>query len=261
MRSSIKSLLLHLFFAIIISYFLLGTILYIFQDNFLYRPDNQDFFNCKELEYTNKINFNSTRFYYKNNSENLVVFYHGNAGSACDREEIADLFNINNFSFILVEYAGYSNDNRTPTKKLLYNDVRNINEFINSKNFSNIFIVSESIGSAFASYHVSLNKPEKIILISPFDELRNVVASKYPFYPSKYLLNNNYNNYEFLSNYSNEILIIHGELDKVIPNKLSKNLYYSINSTNKKYILLEGKGHNNMYTHKMFNEIIYFLKN
>jgi esterase/lipase len=251
-------------FQLLSLYLILGLILFFFQTNLIYRTNNQNFENCYNLDFTKKINYNGTRFYYKENSNDLIVFYHGNAGSACDRVVIADLFNKNNFSFIIVEYAGYSNDKKTPNQELLFQDVNNVDNYIkNNISYSKLIIGSESIGSAFASYHTSLSNPDKLFLISPFDKLQNVISNKFPFYlfPINILLKDKYNNYDKLSNFSGDLIIFHGSNDKVIPDKLSLDLYNSIDIKNKDYIIKKNKSHNDMYSSELFNEIIEFISN
>lgn len=261
MEFNFKLLFKQFILILILVYILFGAILFFFQDDFIYITNNQDFYNCNSLDYTQKINYNGTRFYYKNNSENLIVFYHGNAGSACDRSMIANLFNEHNYSFIIVEYSGYSNQKISPSKELLFKDVENINSYIQSLNYDKLVIGSESIGSAFASYHVSLSYPDKVFLISPFDKLSNVVYDKYPFYPIELMLRDKFNNYEMYSNFNGSIIIFHGDKDNLIPNKLSHDLYNSLNIENKKYLLKEGKGHNDMYSYELFEELMNFIEN
>ena len=250
-------------FYLIFTYLILGLTLFIFQNNLIYKPTNQDFFNCENLKYTSKINYNGTRFYYKKNSDILVVFYHGNYGSSCDRYQIANFFNQNNFSFILVEYSGFSNDNKTPSIKLLTKDANNINEFIKKNiSYNKLVIGGESLGSAISLIHTNIINPNKVFLISPFDKLENVILDRFPFYlyPINFLLKENYNNYDKFSNFSGDLIIFHGSKDKVIPQKLSLDLYNSIEIKNKKYEIKKNKGHNNMYSIELFNEIKNFIE-
>ncbi|MFC1756459.1 hypothetical protein ACFLY1_00730, partial [Patescibacteria group bacterium] len=73
-----------------------------------------DFKSCTFFQDSQKINIGGTRAYYKENSKKLILFYHGNAGSACDRSFLRDEFQKLGYSYIFVEYTGYSNDSRKP---------------------------------------------------------------------------------------------------------------------------------------------------
>ena len=71
---------------LLIIYCLFGLFLFLNQKSMLYYPDNQDFANCDRFDDYQKINFQGTRFYLKEESlDSVLVYYHGNAGSSCDR--------------------------------------------------------------------------------------------------------------------------------------------------------------------------------
>ena len=89
----------------------------------IYYPDNQDFYGCEGFKDYEKINFNGTRFYLFEQSDSVLVYYHGNAGSACDRSFLKDIFEQSNHTLVFVEYAGYSNDTKKPSVVLFLKDV------------------------------------------------------------------------------------------------------------------------------------------
>lgn len=253
---------------LILSYIFLLLFLYLNQTNLLFFPNTQDFNNCKNLNYAQNMEINNSRFYYYNHentkineSDNLIVFYHGNAGSACDRFQIANNFKNLNYSFIIVEYPSYSNDTNTKlSKKLLFENTKTINNFIkNQIKPNNLILGSESMGSALLSYHNSISKPNKIFLINPYDKLENLVQQKRKIIPAKLLLKYDFNNIKYLKNYSNELIIFHGELDNIIPISFSKNLFNQINSTNKNFISYPNLGHNNIQTSNFYVDLNLFL--
>ena len=74
------------------------------------------------------------------------------------------------------------------------------------------------------------------------------------------MLNFEFNNIKNLKNYKNEIIIYHGDNDKIIPKKFSKNLYNKLETENKQYKLIENKGHNNLHSDNLYDEIITFIQ-
>lgn len=239
-------MLIQIIIWIIVIYVLFGLYLFFFQRNFIYYPTKQDFYACPSFSDSQKIEFKGTRFYYKKNSEKLAVFYHGNAGSACDRGYIKKIFSERDYSFIIAEYAGYSNDTRKPSQDLILEDARNINEFITETSYSRLIILGESIGSSVAAYHASISQADKVLLLSPFNSLREFAKSYYPLYPVRFLLKENYPSEEWLKRYKGEVMIIHGTDDSIVPIELAKKLYKSIPSA-KEFIEIEGAGHNNLF--------------
>lgn len=213
----------------------------------MYHPDNQDFYSCPGFEDAEKVLVKGTRMYFKQNSKKLIVFYHGNAGSACDRYFIKDRFEALGYSYLFVEYAGYSGDSRRPNKELLLKDVENVNEFIQDLNFEEVVLVGSSLGSAMVSYHSSLAEPDKIILFSAFDSVLNVAKRMYPVYPVKLLLKEDYDNVYWLNKYRGKLLMLHPTRDTVVVIKHGEQLFERLKLKEKKFVRLEGVGHNDLF--------------
>ncbi len=254
-----------LFFLLLffIFYLIFGVFLFFNQKNMLYFPDNQDFNNCPGFLDYEKINHNGTRFYYQNvSNDDVIVYYHGNAGSACDRARFRSTFEKTNKSLIFVEYAGYSDDKRKPSKDLILNDVRNIDDFIRKSNFKNIFVYGQSLGSGAASYHTNIGKVNHIILVSPFSSIADVAQSRFLIYPARLILTENFDNVKWLEAFDGNIIFFHGDRDRVVPQRFSKKLYETIHAENKSYVLIEDYGHNDTWNSEKFKRnLVNFIKN
>jgi len=234
------------FFLFISAYFIFGLFLYLFQTKLIYLPTKQDFFSCAEFQDYESLTYNGTRFYYKSqNSDGVLVFYHGNYGSACDRSFLKSFFEESNRDIIFVEYAGYSSDSNKPSMKLILKDAENIADFNN--NYSDVLVVGVSLGSSVASYHAYFTDVDRLLLISPFNSMYEVVKLNYPLYPSRLLLRENYNSEYWIKDYIGEVLIIHGSNDVVIDPNLSYKLYNELKTANKTYLLIKDYGHNDLW--------------
>lgn len=223
-----------------------GLVLFIFQNNYIYYPSNQDFNSCPEFSSSEKLNLDGTRAYYKNISDKLIIFYHGNGGSACDRSFLKDKFESLGYSHIFVEYAGYSNDSQKPSQKLLMKDVENINTFLDKNNFKEIIIAGESLGAALALYHSSIANEDKLMLVAPFYNIKSLAHHHYPLYPVGLLLRDGYESNLWTDDIK-KAEVIHGTADTIIPNQESKKLFSEINIQEKKYIEITGANHNDIY--------------
>ena len=229
-------------------YFLFGLFLFFNQKSMLYYPDNQDFENCIAFNDYEKLEQNGTRFYYKENSlDELIIYYHGNAGSACDRAYNKEIFEDSGRSVIFLEYAGYSNNDKQPSQKLILKDVENLEEFIKTKDFKDIIVYGQSIGSGPASYHASISQIDSLILVSTFSNLVDLVQSKYIVYPASILLQEKYDNLENLKNFDGELLMLHGDSDSGIPARFSRDLFNQLEMKDKEYVLIKGVGHNDIW--------------
>ncbi len=237
-----KVLLFFLFF-----YIAFGMYLVLNQEQIIYQPYPQDFASCEEFSLAEKINYEDTRMYFKDNGPRLVVLYHGNAGSVCDRIYLAELFEQAGYSYLLPEYAGYSNDIAKPSHDLIKKDVENVVLFLDERNFAEVVVVGESLGSSFAAYHTFLAPPHKLLLITSFTNLTDIARNAFWFYPVSLLVKDLFDNAHLLADFQGSILMLHGEKDNLIPLKLGQKLFAELAVPRKEIIIVPNAGHNDLF--------------
>lgn len=253
-----------MFWIIIAVYIGYGSWFFISQKSIIYYPNfptESDFYDCTVFADTEKVDMNGTRAYYKHVGERIAVVYHGNAGSACDREYFKNALEKAGYSYLFVEYAGYAGDEKKPSRALLTKDAENAISFIEAKNYTETAVIAESIGTGVASYHVSLLSPDKVFFISPFDTLTNVAKSHFPFYlyPMSFIekfSKENYDNVALLQDYKGALTVVHGTKDRIIPIKHGEALFEKVSTQNKEFIAIEGAGHNDIYGFDEMREVI-----
>lgn len=247
--NDIKKLLIFILISVVIGYIIGGFIIYINQHKEIYFPDDQNFEKCEIFSDAEKIVFKGTRLYFKQNSDKLAVYYHSNTGSACNSSFFKQLFDELNLSYIFVEYAGYANDSRIPSKKLILQDIRNVNEFMKSSDYSELIYSGYSLGTGPASYHSTLTKPDKILMISPYSSIADLAKLRNTKYPVSIILKEDYDNIEYLKDYDNKVMIMHGSEDTRIPIEFSKKLYDTL-SSEKKFVEIKGAEHGDVLDYK-----------
>ncbi len=246
--------------ALFLIYIIFGLFLYINQKSMIYYPDDQDFEACQAFSDYEKKTFGGTRFYFQPQSEReVLIHYHGNAGSTCDRAYFRDIFEQSDRSLIFVEYAGYSADDKNPSKELILKDVENIDQFVQERDFKDVAVYGQSLGTGPASYHSKIGDVDSLIMVSSFSSIADLARSRFMIYPVSFLLTENYNNMKWLSDYKGEVLFIHGEEDRIIPYEYSKKLYKNIPSSKKEYVLIRDFGHNDIWLSQEFkNNLLEF---
>jgi len=237
---------------IILIYILFGILLTVRQDAYLFLPPSQTMEECAEFQDAKIITSNGTKAFLLSlgTSSPLAVMYHGNGENACDSASFAHWIHGMGYTVLSVEYAGYAGDaERSPSVKLLKQDVENIHAWVTTSAYTETLIIGRSIGTGFASYHASLVRPEKLLLISPFDTLSKVASGHFPVYPASLLLKTDFNNVLNASS-AERILLIHGTKDVIIPITHGKTLLTSLPQQEKLFIQIEGAGHNDVLDHK-----------
>ena len=251
-----KGFLIRLIILSSIVYLIPGLFLAFNQRSFIYYPDDQDFSGCQGFPGYDIAEYNGTRFYHLIASdEQVIIYYHGNAGSACDRSITRHVFEETNRSVIYAEYAGYSGDPKQPTQERIMQDVRNLHRFADLS-YTSVIIYGQSLGSGAASYHASLGGVDQLILVSPFSSLADVAQSIYPIYPARLMLRDTYESAAWLIGYNGTVSIIHGEQDSIIRPRFSRALYDSIQAKGKEYILIPDRGHNDLWSSQAFRDAL-----
>lgn len=230
----------------------LGAVLFIFQGKYIYIPDKTDFSDCPEFKEAEKITFGSSRGYFTlRSSDKVIIFYHGNAGRACDRSYLDSLFAKYGYSTYFAEYSGYAGKN-DPSMSALLGNVTDTIEFLDTQKFKDVMVVGKSLGVGPAAYHASLKNISKLILITPYNNLADVAFSHYPVYPTRLLFLNNFTPDIWLSGYKGPAALIIAENDEVMPRKLGKKLFEGIPSSSKSIFIIEDSGHNTIYEKEEF---------
>lgn len=241
------------FLVFFLVYFGLGITLFVFQEKYIYYPDTTDFQSCPAFQNAEKISFGLSRGYFtKRSPETLIVYYHGNAGRACDRAYLDSFFAEQGHSTFFAEYSGYGEKENNPSMTGLLGNVTDTIGFLKTQEFKNIVVIGESVGAGPAAYHAMHATVADLILITAYTNLADVASSYYPVYPMRLLLRNNFTPDAWLANYKGSVSVILAEHDEVIPNALGKKLFEGLPSEDKEIYSIKNAGHNTIYEKEEF---------
>ncbi|MFP8489586.1 alpha/beta fold hydrolase [Gracilimonas sp. Q87] len=188
----------------------------------------------------------------KPNAEtNAVLVFHGNAGYALHRDYIADgLLSQETGSpwqLYLFEYPGYGSRPGSPSEQNIKESGARAFSDLVDLDHQNIFVFGESIGNGVACY-LSQKYPEKVdgmLLVSAFTSMADMVREHYWYLPIRLLLRENYENIEMLEGYTGPVAFLYGEQDRIVPPRLTKELFESYQGPKKIYSQ-PNSGHNTM---------------
>ena len=165
-----------------------------------------------------------------------------------------------NINFLLLAWRGFSGNNGYPTEKGIYEDARSAVRWLKNKGIveENIIIYGESLGTGVAT-EIAQNKSfAGIILESPFTSMVDAGKSQYPFFPIKLLLKDKYENDKKIKNIKSPILIMHGEVDKLVPFWMGKKMYELANEPKYSYFS-KYDDHMMEYNNKLLSELQKFI--
>ena len=230
---------------VVIVYLLVTLGLFIYQRILLFHPVENNYYGdkltveVKKIQIPTQDNIKLLAWYHKKDIKKYktILYLHGNAGSLENRIHKINHFNDMDINFLLLAWRGFSGNEGKPTEQGLYLDARSavswlINEGVKEEN---IIIYGESLGTGVAA-EISQNKKfAGVILESPFTSMIAAAKSKYPIFPIKLLLKDKYESDKKIKNIKSPILIMHGEIDKIVPFWMGKKMFEIANEPKYSY--------------------------
>ena len=209
--------------------------LYIFQRKLLYYPIVNNYSGdrlvvlIEKVKIKTKDNIELLSWYHKKNINDYktILFLHGNAGTLEDRIHKINHFKDIDINFLLLSWRGFSGNNGDPSEKGIYEDARSAVRWLKNKGIveKNIIIYGESLGTGAAVEIAQNNDFAGVILESPFTSMIDAGKTKYPFFPVRLLLKDKYESDKKIKNIKSPILIMHGEVDRIVPFWMGKKMY------------------------------------
>lgn len=235
---------------------------YLFQNKFIFFPQKlshgaDQILKNKSNEIT--INIDSVTIHgwlINKGKKNLIIYYGGNAEEVS--YNIDDFKRLYNYSTLLLNYRGYGKSDGRPSQEHLFNDALKIFDYITHElniSVDNVVLFGRSIGSGIAIYVASKRKVKHLILVTPFDSIRNIVKDKLLIFPVDLILKHPFNSLSYTENIMCSSLILIAEYDEIIKYK------YSINLVNNwrgdcKHCIIKNAGHNNIHTYTEYWDLI-----
>lgn len=227
-----------------------------------YRFDNTNpyeeiFIKTNDNEFINGLLF-------KTNSDKVILYFHGNAGSLDSWQYIHNSLKALDYNFFIIDFRGYGKSTGKITEEGLYKDGQAAYDFLVQKGFKreNIILYGRSIGTGIAVDIASKNKSKALILESPFSTFKKLANSKLPFLFPSLFLKYSFDNLEKINRINTPLLIMHGKKDQLIPIKFGKALYDNYKGVKKDFLAIEEGHHNDLPSFPGYRDAIQrFIEN
>ena len=230
---------------IFLVYFFILVFLYFYQRNLLYHPNENNYsgdqisVDIKKVKILTSDKIELIGWYHEKNIKNLktLLFFHGNAGSLENRIHKLNHFKEMDINFLIIAWRGFSGNKGKPSEKGLYDDGQSAINWLknNGLDEKNLILYGESLGTGVAT-HLAQNKNfAGIILETPFTSMIDAAKTFYPYIPVKLLLKDKFENQKKIKNINLPILIMHGEVDQIVPFSMGKKIYEIANEPKYSY--------------------------
>ena len=189
-----------------------------------------------------------------------IVFFHGNGGHIGHRGFKARGFLDRGYGVLLVEWRGYGGNEGAPTEGGLYADGRAALKFLEQQGIGpkKIVLYGESLGSGVAVELASKGGGGALVLEAPFTSLVAAAADRFPVFPVRWLIRDRFDSRSKIDKVTVPLLIIHGDVDSVLPVALGRALLEKANDP-KQGVFIPRAGHNNLYDFGAGGLVLAFL--
>lgn len=181
----------------------------------------------------------------------LVFYFGGNA------EDISltglDVSTRADANFVFMNYRGYGASEGTPSEAALSADaVQVYDEMVRTAPHNGKRILfGRSLGSGVGIYLASRRQIDAAVLVTPFDSVRNLARSYFPWLPVSLLLRHPFDSLSLAPKLDIPALFLLAERDEVVPPENSRALVNSWGGSTQ-IITIKGAGHNTIGSEREF---------
>jgi pimeloyl-ACP methyl ester carboxylesterase len=197
------------------------------------------------------------RFHMDKKESPNILFFHGNGELASDYDDLGPLYNQMGINFLPVDYRGYGRSTGTPSVSAMMKDCHVIMEFVRNwlsdRGFTGpLILMGRSLGSA-SVLELASSYPAKIkglivesgfAFTMPLLTLLGVNLAALSFDEKK-----GFGNLDKIKTYNGPTLIIHAEMDQIIPFKDGLALFDASPAEQKTLLKIPRANHNDIFLH------------
>ena len=260
---------MQLFLIIFVIYFSILVILYFYQRNLLYHPNENNYsgdkisVDIKKVKILTSDNIELLGWYHEKNLKDYktLIFFHGNAGSLENRIHKLNHFKEMKINFLIIAWRGFSGNDGKPTEQGLYLDGSSAIDWLKKKGIDekSLILYGESLGTGVATHLAQKKSYAGVILETPFTSMIDAAKTFYPYIPVNLLLKDKFENYKKIKNINSPILVMHGEADQIVPFSMGKKIYEIANEPKYSYFT-KYDNHMMQYDEKLILTLKSFFK-
>ena len=260
---------LKIIIGILVIYTSLLLLLFIFQRNLMYHPDENNYsgdkleVDIKKVKINTSDGLNLLGWFHKKDLKKFktIIYFHGNAGKLENRIHKLNHFKDMDVNFLIIAWRGFSGNDGKPSEENLYIDGNSSIKWLKNLGLSekDIIIYGESLGTGVATEIAKNNNFAGLVLETPFTSMIEAAKNFYPYIPVRILLKDKYENDKKIKNINIPVFVMHGEADQIVPFWMGKKIYEMANQPKYSYFT-EYDDHMMEFDEKLVFELRTFFK-
>lgn len=155
------------------------------------------------------------------------------------------------YQIAAMHYRGYGPSTGRPSASALFQDAALAYDHLSGQGGAGVVAVGLSIGASVA-VDLAANRPlEGLVLATPFDSLKELAATHYPWLPVRLFLRHRMESAATLRGLALPVAIITADNDTVVPQARSKPVREAAADL-RTDVVIDGAGHNDIYERAAF---------
>jgi len=235
-------------------YLLLAAFLYLYQRKLIYHPVDVDpAFAADEISIDND-GLRLHGWVLSPGKSRAVVYFGGNSEMITHRRTYFEQV-FSDYSVYLINYRGYGNSQGSPNERGFFSDALAIYDELIRRHDS-IIAYGRSLGSGIAVHLAARRRLEKLILLTPYDSLVEIGRRKYPLFPVRLLIKDQFDSASAASNIEIPVLIAAAENDREITLNHTLALRQSFRRAPLQYQVIAGAAHNDIIDFPAYRALV-----
>lgn len=181
-------------------------------------------------------------------SEQVLLFFHGNAGNISHRRASLEVFHRLGLNVLMIDYRGYGQSQGSPSETGLYLDAAAAWAYlVDDKGFAanDVVIFGRSLGGAVAVDLASNVSARGLILESTLSSSRDFAQLVFPVLSRLIFMRFDFASAAKMLSVNAPVLVLHSPDDEIMPFKLGEAVFAAANEP-KAFVRMRG-GHNDGY--------------
>ena len=179
-------------------------------------------------------------------SEDVLLFFHGNAGNISHRRESIQVFHRRGLNVLIIDYRGYGQSGGKPSEQGLYQDATAAWRYLTEEKGidpENVIIFGRSLGGAVAARLAAGVQARGLILESTMSSAKEFARAVFRILSRLVVIRYDFNTAQHIQHVNYPVLVLHSPDDEIMPFHLGKKVYQLANQP-KHFVRMRGD-HNN----------------
>lgn len=253
-RHPVQTFITSALVVIAVGYIATAAYLYINQRKMLYFPQDGVLATSEQTIEIRNGDITLRGWVVNENNDDAIIYFGGNA----ERPEanIVDFKHLfPGHTIYFINYRGYGESDGTPTEAGLYDDAMAIYDHI-APQHNHMIAIGRSLGTGVATSLAVNRDIHRLILVEPYDCLRDIAQSVYPIFPMQIMMKDKYNSAERAPQITAPTLIIKAENDQIIPGTSTDNLTAQFSLITPQVATIQAATHNDIQNYTRYYLLI-----